>query len=114
MNFRSALVCLAAVSATPAVWAQYSTGFEPPTFTSGQISGQDQWTVSANTGTARVLTSAEIATELTNAGLTVGQPVHSGSQALLVSGAGASNSTLRSVPGLEAQPLIRLDVWARP
>jgi hypothetical protein len=51
---------------------------------------------------------------LTTAGLTPGQTVHSGSQALLVSGSGASNSTLRSMPGLEAQPLIRLDVWARP
>jgi hypothetical protein len=114
MKLKAALICLTVASATPAAFAQYSTGFEPPAFTSGQISGQDQWTVSAAPGTARVLTSTELATELTNAGLTPGQTVHSGSQALLVSGTGASNSTLRSMPGLEAQPLIRLDVWARP
>jgi hypothetical protein len=95
-------------------FAQYSTGFESPPFSSGEINGQDSWTVSANTPTARVLTATEIATELTNAGIEPGQTVHSGSQALVVSGTGASNATIRAISGLETQQIVLLDIWARP
>jgi hypothetical protein len=114
MNFRTVLVCVAVMSVAATSRAQYATGFESPTFVSGQVAGQDSWTTSANNATARVLTDAEIATELTNAGLTPGQTVHGGTQALMVSGSGASNATIRVIPGLEVQPIVRLDIWARP
>jgi len=114
MNFRTVLVCVAVMSVAATSRAQYATGFESPTFVSGQVAGQDSWTTSANNATARVLTDAEIATELTNAGLTPGQTVHGGTQALMVSGSGASNATIRVIQGLEVQPIVRLDIWARP
>jgi len=114
MNFRTVLVCIEVTFVAATSRAQYATGFESPTFVSGQVAGQDSWTTSANNATARVLTDAEIATELTNAGLTPGLTVHGGTQALIVSGSGASNATIRVIPGLEAQPLVRLDIWARP
>ena len=94
--------------------AQYATGFEPPTFISGEISGQDLWTTSTNSATARVRTAQEIADELTAAGLTPGVTVHGGTQALIVSGPGASNATIRTISGLESERFVTLDVWARP
>jgi hypothetical protein len=114
MKVRAALICAAAAALATECRAQYSTGFESPVFTSGEIAGQDSWTTSQNPATSRVLANSEIATELTNAGLTPGQTVHGGTQALLVSGSGLSNATIRAMPGLEAQPIIRLDVWTRP
>lgn len=94
--------------------AAFMTGFEPPVYVSGTINGQDSWTVSANDATSRVLTAAEIETELTSAGLTPGVTVHGGAQALLVSGTGASNATIRGVTGLELETRVLLDVFARP
>ena len=101
----------------------YVTGFEDPpfkaevltpTFMSGAIAGQDGWTTSANSETARIRTAADIAVDLTNAGLNPDMPVHGGSQALYVSGAGASNATIRVIQGLELEQVVILDVWARP
>lgn len=90
----------------------YSTGFENPPFSSGLINGQDSW-VSANTN-SRVLTAAEIAADLTDAGLTAGTTVHGGSQALLVSGGGASQNTTRTIGGIPNYSKVTLEVWARP
>ena len=114
MKVRATLLFAAAAVLINEGRGQYSTGFESPAFISGEIAGQDSWTINQNPGTSRVLTNSEIATELTNAGLTPGQTVHGGAQALLVSGSGLSNATVRTMPGLEAQPIIRLDVWTRP
>jgi hypothetical protein len=96
-------------------WAQYSTGFENPPFNSGTINGQDSWTnAAASEAAVRVRTAAEIADDLMTAGLTPGMTVHGGSQALLVTGNIASSTTVRSVPGLDTQAVVLLDVWARP
>jgi hypothetical protein len=101
----------------------YVTGFEDPpfkaevltpTFMSGAIDGQDGWTTSANPETARIRTATDIAVDLTNAGLNPDMPVHGGSQALYVSGAGANNPTIRVIQGLELEQIVILDVWARP
>lgn len=94
--------------------AQYVTSFESPTFTSGNISGQDSWTTASNPGTARVLTAEQIAADLTAGGLTPGTTVHSGSQALLVSGTAGSSATIRVISGFETEMQVVLDVWARP
>lgn len=112
MNRRAALWFLPAVLFATGAFAQYTTGFEPPFF-SGQISGQDAWNTAANPATARVLTGSEIATELTNAGVAPGLTVHGGDQALVVSGTGASNATIRLIPGLETERKIVLEVWTR-
>lgn len=112
---RAAAVSLATGAYLVAVAsAQYATGFEAPTFVSGEVAGQDSWTVSRNPATARVLTASEIATELANVGLDSTNPVHSGEQALVVSGAGDSNAIIRVISGLENENLVVLDVWARP
>jgi hypothetical protein len=115
MNLRLALLIVSAAQffATNAL-AQYVTGFESPLFVSGELNGQDTWTTSTNTATARILTASEIATELTNAGLNPDMPVHGGSQALVVSGAGAGNATIRVISGLESEMKVLLDVWTRP
>src|SRR6476619_970175 len=104
MNFRIAFSLISIATFAPAADAQYVTGFEDPPFISGDINGQDAWTTSANTATARVRTGSEIATDLMNAGLNPANPVHGGSQALMVSGAGASNATIRVISGLDSQP----------
>ena len=41
-------------------------------------------------------------------------PVHGGTQALMVSGIGASNATIRLMPGLETELTVTLEIWARP
>jgi len=89
--------------------AQYTTGFESPPFSSGTINAQDSW-ISTITDRVRVLSGAEIATELGLAGNTV----HGGLQAFLVSGAGGSGSAYRNVSGLGSSTSVSLDVWARP
>ncbi len=97
-----------------AAFAQYATDFEAPTFTSGvTITGQDSWTTTpADRG--RVLTATQIAGELTSLGMTPGVTVHSGSQALLVSGTGSSGGTIRVITGLESESEVLLNVWVRP
>ncbi|HEX5176435.1 MAG TPA: PEP-CTERM sorting domain-containing protein [Chthoniobacteraceae bacterium] len=95
--------------------AAYVTGFESPPFNSGTINGQDSWTMTGSLfDTSRIRTASEIAADLANGGFTVGDAVHSGSQALMVSGVGANNSTVRVVAGFEGVNKVTLDVWARP
>lgn len=98
----------------PVSFALPATGFEPPTYTTGPIGGQNNWTNDQNDNAARVLTATEIAGLLTAAGQTPGQTVHGGSQALLVSGAGVASTTIRRVSGLESSNTVALDVWVRP
>jgi hypothetical protein len=93
--------------------AQYATDFEAPTFTSGTIHGQDTWT-SSTPDRARILTGSEIAAAVTDLGMTPGVTVHSGSQALLVSGTGGSSATVRVIGGLEVETSVTLEVWAAP
>lgn len=88
--------------------------FEPPTYTSGLLEGQDDWTNDQNGNAVRVRTASEIAAALASAGLTPGTTVHGGSQALLVSGAGVASTTIRTITGLETQSKVTLDVWVRP
>ena len=90
------------------------TGFEAPTFTSGQINGQDFWTTDANANTARVLTKAQIATYLESVAITPGETVHSGDQALVVGGTLVANNTIRRVSGLTGETNVTVDFWVRP
>jgi hypothetical protein len=93
----------------------YVADFESPVFNSGVINGQDSWTTPvAVEQTARILTADQITTELVNTGRNAGVPVHSGMQALAVSGAGASSATIRQIPGLELERYVQLDIWTRP
>lgn len=111
---RRTLIAFVSVSLlATAIQAQYSTGFEGPDFVSGTINGQSSWT-STSPNNARVLTSAEIAAELTGIGLIPGTTVHGGSQALMVGGAGSSSASIRQVSGLELTPGLVLDIWTRP
>jgi len=91
--------------------AGFNTGFEAPTYVSGPLSGQDSWTSST---VARVQTQSELETELTNAGLNSADAVHSGSQAVIVTGTGGSSATIRAISGLESASRAVMDVWARP
>lgn len=105
--FASAILVLSSAHAL----GSFTTGFEQPTYVSGALSGQDSWT---NSTTPRVQTAAEIATELSNAGLNPADPVHSGSQAVIVTGTGGSSATIRPISGLDSASTAVLDVWARP
>lgn len=88
--------------------------FELPTYTSGILEGQDEWINDQNGNAVRVLTASEIAAALMAGGLTPGQTVHSGSQALLVNGANVATSTVRQFTGLETKSNVVFEVWARP
>lgn len=90
------------------------TGFEEPTYTSGPVENQDHWTINRNGETARVLTTEQIEEYLEAAGLTPGQTVHSGNQALLVSGPGLSSAAVRPILSLEDESNVTVDVWTRP
>jgi hypothetical protein len=95
--------------------AAYVADFEPAIFSPGVINGQDQWTTPASVEqSARVLTTDQIVTEFNNTGRIPGMTVHSGSQALLVSGAGNSSATIRQIGGLETERYVGLSVWVRP
>jgi len=113
MKIRPIICAFAAILLGVPARAQYTTGFESPPFSSGAINGQDSWTTSAVVDTARIRTASEISADLTNAGFNVGDPVHGGLQALMVSGAGASNATIRVIAGLSTENKVTLDVWAR-
>jgi len=91
--------------------AQYSTGFENPPFVSGGLHGQDGWT---SGGAVSVRAAAEIEAELMASGLTPEEAVHSGDQALLVSGAGSGVTSRHTVAGLDTLNQVLLDVWVRP
>jgi hypothetical protein len=94
--------------------AQYATDFEAPTYTAGMtIAGQDTWT-STTPDRAQILTEAEMAAAVTDLGMTPGETVRSGSQALLVSGTGASSATVRVISGLESETMVTLDIWVCP
>lgn len=108
------LAFISSVLSVSSAFAQYATDFEAPTFTAGStINGQDSWTTSP-TANGRVLTATQIAGELTTLGVTPGVTVHSGSQALLVSGTGSSGGTVRVVTGLGSETEVLLNVWVRP
>jgi hypothetical protein len=88
--------------------------FEPPTYRSGLLEDQDGWSNNFNGGAVRVLTAAEIANELAALNLNPSQPVHSGSQAVLIGGLGLASTTIRPITGLETEQNVKLDVWVRP
>lgn len=90
------------------------TGFELPTFASGPIEGKDRWTTDANGDVVRVMTGAGIIMVLEASGLSTNQPVHSGNQALVVSGPLVASSTIRRITGLEDDSKVTLDFWTRP
>ena len=97
--------------------AQYSTGFENPPFVSGNLNGQDSWTSTTGTpaSAVRIRTATEMASDLAALGLNPANPVHGGSQALLVSATNlAGTTTLRPVSGLQSKPKVVLNLWARP
>jgi hypothetical protein len=77
---------------SPAI-TPYQTAFESPTFAPGDISGVDGWSKDG-TGTAQI----------------VGSPTHSGSQAMQISGAGASHS----IGAIGSESVTWLDVWVMP
>jgi len=107
----------------------FITSFEPagptevtyPTgYTTGSLLFQDQWSGSGNF--PRVQTAAEIAAELTAAGLNADNPVHSGDQALVVSKVDTNTETTGyfvrntfTTPNiLETATKVTVDFWARP
>ncbi len=130
----TAAATLAAVLAAGAVaHAQTTQGFVtsfelagptevtyPAGYTTGSLLFQDQWTGSGNF--PRVQTAAEIAAELTAAGLNADNPVHSGDQALMVTKVDTITETtgyfVRNVfttPNiLETATKVTVDFWARP
>ena len=92
------------------------TGFETPDYVSGHIDEQNFWTTDFGQ-TARVLTSDEIAAALAVHGITTGETVQSGEQALLVRSSGgvtAPSTTLRRVSGYEDDQNVTVDLWVRP
>jgi hypothetical protein len=91
-----------------------STGFEQPQYSSGELEGQSHWTTDANGAIARVLTSSQISDLLESSGITPGQTVHSGDQALVIGGANVASNTTRPVAGLENSSNATFDFWVRP
>ncbi len=106
--FLAASLITAAGTATDAA-AGYITGFEQPEYVpGGLVTGQDGWNGPA---TARIATAGQLAAELSAAGLTAGQTVRSGNQALLATG---GQTNIRPVPGLADKDVVALDYWTRP
>ncbi len=87
--------------------------FEAPTYTSGILEDQDNWTTDQNGNNVRVLTASEISAAMTAVGLTPGVTVHGGQQALMVSGPGLATTTLRTITGLESASNVTVEVWVR-
>jgi hypothetical protein len=118
MRIRVSLILLTAALSATSAFAQYVSGFETPPYSSGQVSGQDGWTGDREFGTARVRTDSEIAADLSNFFLSTDAPVHTGSQALMVSSLGLgttqSNATIRPISGMQNENLVVLDLWTRP
>jgi hypothetical protein len=117
---------LLAAEASAQAPAGYVTSFEasgptevtyPTGYTTGPLQFQDGWTGSGNF--PRVQTADEIAAELTAAGLNVGTPVRTGTQALLVSKVDTNVETTGYfvenifTTGITASKVI-VDYWARP
>ncbi|WP_428306809.1 hypothetical protein [Lacipirellula sp.] len=121
----SAAVILTASSAA-AQTPGFFTGFEaevgpgnPVAYTTGSLILQDGWDLGSAARSPRVQTAAEIAAELTTAGLNVGQTTHSGNSALLVSkeniNVESSGYFVRDVfTGLESETKVTVNFWARP
>jgi hypothetical protein len=104
----------AAFLVSSVAFAQYATDFEAPTFTSGvTINGQDSWTTSP-AANGLVLTSTQIAAELTALGITPSVTAHSGSQAVAISGTGSGGATLRVITNLQSEAEVVLNVWVCP
>jgi hypothetical protein len=90
--------------------------FEPPTFTSGNIGGQDSpaWVATGNAAGNNVLTGAEITNALEVLAIEPAETVQSGSQALFFSAHNVASSTLvRPVIGLENATKVIMDVRIR-
>jgi hypothetical protein len=90
--------------------------FEAPTFTSGNIGGQDSpaWIATGNEAGNRVLTDTEITNALEVVEIMPGETVQSGSQALFFSAHNVTASTLvRPVLGLENETKVIMDVRIR-
>ncbi len=107
----AALIVSAALMNLNLAQAQYYTGFENPPFVSGALNNQDSWT---SGGLVSVRTAAEIEAELGASGISPEEAVHSGDQALLVSGSGSGITSRRVISGLEAMASVSLNVWVRP
>jgi hypothetical protein len=136
LALRFELVLLAFVAAahcTTTARAQeaqgWATGFEatttevnPAPYFTGSLFAQDGWELGGASRSPRVQTAAEIAVELTAAGLNAGQPVHNGNQALLVAkvstdveSTGYFVRDIFPVPNtLETASKVTVDFWARP
>ena len=110
-TLRTAGCVVAATMCLSVALAQYSTGFENPPFVSGGLNSQDGWT---SGGAVSVRTAAQIEAELAASGLTPEEAIHSGDQALLVSGSGSGVTSRRVVTGLDTLSQVLLDVWVRP
>ena len=110
-TLRTAGCVVAATMCLSVALAQYSTGFENPPFVSGALNSQDGWT---SGGAVSVRTAAQIEAELAASGLTPEEAIHSGDQALLVSGSGSGVTSRRVVTGLDTLSQVLLDVWVRP
>ena len=99
-----------------------TTAFNPVPYFTGSLAGQDGWDLGGASRSPRVQTAAEIAAELTAAGLNAGQTVHSGNQALLVAkvdtiteGTGYFVRDVFALPNtLESAPKVTVDFWSRP
>ena len=90
------------------------TGFEAPTYSAGPLEGQERWTTDQNGNIVRVVTATQITNYLNSVGITPGQTVHSGDQALLIAGSGVATATTRRIGGLESEKNVTIDFWARP
>lgn len=122
----STLLLALSASISSAQVPGFFTGFEsevgpgnPVAYATGSLILQDGWDLGAAARSPRVQTADEIAAELTAAGLNVGQPVRSGTNALLVA---KENITVESTgyfvrdvfSGLESETEVTVNLWARP
>ncbi|HEX6961426.1 MAG TPA: hypothetical protein VF175_06130 [Lacipirellula sp.] len=121
-----AALTIGATTAFAQIPPGYITSFEaggatevtyPAGYVTGQLFLQDNWV--GGDRFPRVQTADEIATELTTAGLNVGQTVHTGDQALLVAKVDTnvepSGYLVRNtINGLTTENNVTLDFWARP
>jgi hypothetical protein len=119
LRLRTALLTLLASTAllTTNALAQMITGFEAPEYEAGTLQLQGDWNGGAFW--PHVATAAQIEAELLDAGLNVGQPVHSGDQALMVTKPSTTTETtgyfVRNIfIGLETETKVTVDYWARP
>lgn len=115
------MLVASATSASAQVVPGIPTGFEASEgYVTGTLQFQGDWSGGADpVQFPRVQTEAEIAAELTTAGLNPEGAVHSGSQALMVTKGGpiteSSGYFVRTpFTGLEGKQNVIVDFWARP